>query len=375
MRGVALILLLLPLSGCFDDPGGQRVDTPVATPEPGPDLGIALERLWGDFERPLLVTHADEQLFVVEQCGKVWQMPQRSLWLDITPRVSCSGEQGLLGLAFPDDHAATGHFYVAYTDNSGTSILERRIVADGAPTEASTELLRVTQPASNHNGGHIAFGPDGYLYMGLGDGGLARDAFRQGQNKGTLLGTVLRLDVAGAFEAAYGIPQDNPFVDDPAGANEIWAWGLRNPWRFSFDRATGDLWIADVGQDAWEEVNFEAAGGTGGVNYGWPVYEGTHLHEPGVAIDHVLPVAEYANQGGDCSVTGGFVHRGNVSGLVGKYVLGDYCSGTIRTVVSTGDGWALQDTLDTDLRISSFGEDASGTLYVVDHQGAVHRFV
>ncbi len=361
---VAVVLLV----GCLDlAPGPSEAE--VATPEPGPDGIVELERLWGDFDQPLLVTHDGQDTYVVEQCGKIWQMPARILFLDVSDAISCGGERGLLGLAFPDDHAATGLFYVSYTDPSGASVLERRHL-DGR----SFVLLEVAQPASNHNGGHIAFGPDGYLYYALGDGGLARDAFRNGQNKQTLLGSILRLDVAGGPTTAYTVPADNPFVDDPTGADEIWAWGLRNPWRFSFDGETGDLWIADVGQDAWEEVNFQEAGAAGGENYGWPVYEGTHSHEPGVVLEHTFPVAEYANTD-DCSVTGGHVYRGaDVPELTGSYVLGDYCTGMIRTIVHDGD-WRLLDMMDTNLRISSFGEDAAGELYVVDHQGAVHRFI
>ncbi len=364
---------LIVLAGCLGTPDSTP-DPDVATPEPGDPGNITVERLWGEFDRPLLVTHDGTSTYVVEQCGKVWRMPDRELWLDVSSKVSCSGEQGLLGMAFPPDHATTGLVYISYTDTAGTSVLERLRLEGDAPGTSGTILIQVAQPASNHNGGHIGFGPDGMLYMALGDGGAARDAFRNGQNKLSLLGSILRLDVAGAFGDAYTVPEDNPFVGDSTGADEIWAWGLRNPWRFSFDPATGDLWHADVGQDAWEEINWQPADSGGGENYGWPVYEGTHLHEPGVVIDHTPPVAEYANAG-DCSVTGGHVYRGtDVPGLVGRYVLGDYCTGIIRVVESDGDAWRLLDLMDTSLRISSFGTDPAGELYVVDHQGAVHRF-
>ncbi len=340
----------------------------VATPEPSPQHGVGLQRVMGGFSSPLLVTHDGNATYVVEQCGTIQRVDGNAstLWLDISSRVACGGERGLLGLAFPPDFASSGRYYVAYTNAQGNSVLSRFV---GQQEEV---LLTVTQPASNHNGGHLSFGPDGMLYHGLGDGGLARDAFRNAQNKGTLLGSILRLDVSTA--TGYAIPADNPFVDDPLAAGEVWAYGLRNPWRFSFDPANGDLWIGDVGQDAWEEVDHLPAG-VAGANFGWPVWEGTHEHEPGIVMDHTFPVAEYANAGGDCSVTGGHVYHGPLVDLEGKYVLGDYCSGTIRVVFQEAGTWVIHDLLETTLRISSFGQDAAGALYVVDHQGAIHRFV
>jgi glucose/arabinose dehydrogenase len=368
----ALVLLFLPLGGCLSQTVPSPATEEVATPEPGTSAGFALQRVAGGFNQPLLVTHAgDDRLFVVEQGGTIqlvdgdWSTPR--LWLDISSRISAGGERGLLGLAFAPDYATTGRFYVSFTATDGASVLERWV---GTKSE---EILRVAQPYANHNGGHIAFGPDGYLYLGLGDGGLAADPNKNGQNKATLLGSILRLDVSAA--TGYAAPRDNPFVGDATGADEVWAYGLRNPWRFTFDRVTGDLWIADVGQDEWEEVNFQPAASQGGQNYGWAAYEGTHLYPGGIAVNHVFPVAEYANANGDCSVTGGHVYRGGaVPALTGAYLLGDYCSGKIRAVVYD-DGWRLFDWYAADLRISSFGEDVSGELYVVDHQGAIHQFV
>lgn len=368
----ALVLMFLPLGGCLSQTVPSPATEEVATPEPGTSAGFALQRVAGGFNQPLLVTHAgDDRLFVVEQGGTIqlvdgdWSTPR--LWLDISSRISAGGERGLLGLAFAPDYATTGRFYVSFTATDGASVLERWV---GTKSE---EILRVAQPYANHNGGHIAFGPDGYLYLGLGDGGLAADPNKNGQNKATLLGSILRLDVSAA--TGYAAPRDNPFVGDATGADEVWAYGLRNPWRFTFDRVTGDLWIADVGQDEWEEVNFQPAASQGGENYGWAAYEGTHLYPGGIAVNHVFPVAEYANANGDCSVTGGHVYRGGaVPALTGAYLLGDYCSGKIRAVVYD-DGWRLFDWYAADLRISSFGEDVSGELYVVDHQGAIHQFV
>lgn len=363
----SLVLTLL-LAGCLTSSPGATEVPDVATPEPGPLRGVALERVMGGFSSPVLVTHDGNATYVVEQCGTVKRLVGNasSPWLDIKARVSCGGERGLLGLAFPSDYVSKGRYYVSYTNSAGNSVLSRFV---GDQEEI---ILTVTQPASNHNGGHLAFGPDGMLYYGLGDGGLARDAFRQAQNPATLLGSILRLDVSAA--TGYTVPADNPFVADPTGADEVWSYGLRNPWRFSFDSATGDLWIADVGQDAWEEVDFQPAASKGGTNYGWPVWEGTHEHEPGLALDHEFPVAEYANAGGDCSITGGHVYHGPLADLEGKYILGDYCSGIIRAVFKDNGTWAIHDILQSGLRISSFGTDAAGHLYVVDHQGAIHRF-
>lgn len=367
MRWSLAVALLL--AGCLSSTPSEGEAPPVATPEPGPDLGVALELVADGFTEPLLLTHDGSASYVVEQCGTVRRLADdaMALWLDLRARVGCGGERGLLGLAFPPDHSQTGRYYVAYTDKAGDSVLSR-FVAD-----AEEVLLTVSQPASNHNGGHLAFGPDGMLYYGLGDGGSARDAFGQAQDPRTLLGSLLRLDVSGA--TGYQSPSDNPFVGDGAGADEVWAYGLRNPWRFSFDAATGDLWIGDVGQSAWEEIDRLASDAPAPANFGWPIWEGSQRQRAGTAEGHTFPVAEYARANGDCSVTGGHVYHGPLAGLEGKYVLGDYCSGIIRAVFQDGDAWKLVDVLESSLRISSFGVDVTGLLYVVDHQGALYRFV
>jgi glucose/arabinose dehydrogenase len=255
----------------------------------------------------------------------------------------------------------------------------RYTVAEDDPNRAdsrsATQLLFVQQPYANHNGGHMAFGPDGYLYVSLGDGGSAGDPLNNGQNPQTLLGTLLRLDVD--VEEGYGIPEDNPFANSDAGLAEIWAWGLRNVWRFSFDRETGDLYHADVGQGNWEEINFEPADSPGGLNYGWNAYEGTHAYSGNPpASDVVMPVVEYDHSTGACSVTGGYVYRGTeLADLQGQYLYGDWCTGTIWTASQDeGGNWQAQVSLESGRQISSFGEDEAGELYLVDYAGSILRF-
>ena len=239
-------------------------------------------------------------------------------------------------------------------------------------------ILRVEQPAANHNGGQIQFGPDGYLYIGTGDGGQAGDPWGNAQNPGALLGKMLRIDVMGAD--AYEIPSDNPLLDQPGAHPEIWATGTRNPWRFSFDRATGDLYIADVGQNLYEEVNFQPAASRGGENYGWDVMEGNHCFEPATGCDVeglVLPVAEY-DPGLGCSITGGYVYRGSrYPDMAGVYFYGDFCSGNIWGLRQDEAGdWETALLLETDLSISTFGEDAEGELYVASYNdGIVYQLV
>lgn len=386
---LVFIVVALLLAGCVDtDPNDGEDDEAgegVASLE-----GVGFEEVASGFDEPLLVVNAGDgsgRLFVAEKPGTVWIMQDgetlEAPFLDIQDRVGDAGfEQGLLGLAFPPGYDGAGVFYVAYTDTSGSSILARHQVGEEDPNKAvpgSEEvLLEVMQPFQNHNGGHLSFGPDGYLYHGLGDGGAAGDPQQHAQNTGSLLGSMLRLDVSPS--TGYAIPEDNPFVDDPESEDEIWAYGLRNPWRWSFDAATGDLYIADVGQDEWEEVNVQPANSTGGENYGWNVYEGEDEYATGppasTAPDAVFPVAVYSIQDDDCSVIGGHVYRGeDVPALEGTFVLGDWCSGIIRLLEQGQGGWELQTWKDTSMSITSFGTDEEGELYVVDQQGAIHRFV
>lgn len=353
----------------------------------GPDSMTAKLRLVGDgFAAPLYVTEepgSPGRLFVVEQQGFVRAVEggaaRPTPFLDLTDRVGSDGsEQGLLGFAFHPEFASNGVAIVSYTGKDGNSVVSRlRMSADGTGLDPASEevLLQVEQPFDNHNGGHILYGPDGYLYVGFGDGGLAGDPNLNGQNKQSLLGDLLRIDVGES--GGYRIPADNPYADGSGGRAEIWASGLRNPWRFHFDRANGDLWIADVGQNFYEEVNHQPAG-LGGLNYGWNLYEGSHQFPSLAPVaapvpGFTFPVAEYDHAEGRCSVTGGPVYRGTaVPGLVGATLYADYCSGTIWRL----DGPDAEPSvlLETGFPISSFGEDAAGNVYVLDY-GAGRLFV
>lgn len=340
----------------------------------------------GGLDKPVgLVSPMDgsERLFILEQEGVI-RVVQRGVllrqpFLDIRDRVgSRAPEQGLLGLAFHPRFEENGHFYVNYTDANGDTVIARFTVSRGDPNlaDVSSEkvLLFVPQPYPNHNGGAVVFGPDGYLYLGLGDGGSGGDPQGNGQSTQTLLGKILRIDVDRGDP--YAIPSDNPFAQG-GGLAEIWAYGLRNPWRITFDRVTGDLYIGDVGQNKWEEIDFLPFGSAGGVNFGWDYREGKHRFE-GIAppgIDLVDPVAEYDHSQG-CSVTGGVVYRGQaLPEWQGVYLYGDYCSGNIWGLLRNSDGtWQNARLFETGLRISSFGEDQAGEAYVLDHaSGTVYR--
>jgi glucose/arabinose dehydrogenase len=334
------------------------------------------------FTNPVQVTHAGDgsnRLFVVEQPGTIRIIQEGTVlpipFLDLTALTVDVGERGLLGLVFHPDYATNGFLYVNYTQASGgDTVVARYTVSSSDPNSAdpgsALTVLTVEQPFANHNGGQLAFGPDGYLYIGMGDGGSGGDPQGHGQDPTTLLGALLRIDVDG--DESYTIPPDNPYVDAP-GRDEIWAIGLRNPWRFSFDRSTGDLYIGDVGQNAWEEISFQAAGTPGGLNFGWNCLEGTHPYAWEPACETVTltgPIAEYDHSQGR-SVTGGFVYRGtDYPALIGRYVYGDFVSGRIWSL-DTGDLTSVTPVLelDTSLNISSFGEDERGELYVVDRSG------
>jgi glucose/arabinose dehydrogenase len=336
------------------------------------------------FTRPLYLTHAgDPRLFVVEQDGLIKIIADGQVmaepYLDVSTLVSRDGsERGLLGLAFHPDYNTNGQFFINYTDRNGNTVVARYGVSSENPDQAdissATVVLTVVQPYPNHNAGQLAFGPDGYLYIGLGDGGSANDPQSNGQNPLALLGKMLRVDVNS--ELPYAIPGDNPFRSDEQFAPEIWAWGLRNPWRYSFDRATGDLYIADVGQNQIEEVNFQPAASRGGENYGWNVFEGNQRFTEGqTPPGTVMPIAQYDHTEG-CSITGGYVYRGQlISALVGEYIFGDFCSGTVWGLRrDTASRWMRRTLLNSGRVISSFGEDRSGELYLIDYGGAVLRF-
>lgn len=349
---------------------------------------IALEPFASGFSQPVQLTHAGDgtgRIFVVEQAGRIRILDNGAVhpapFLDIVPKVLSGGEQGLLGLAFPPGYATSGRFYVNYTrSGDGATVVSRfRVGTDPSLADPDSEeiLLVIPQPFANHNGGQIAFGPDGFLYIGTGDGGSGGDPEGNGQRTDTLLGKILRIDVESG-SPPYGVPPTNPFVGDPSYREEIWALGLRNPWRFSFDRRTGDLYVADVGQGAVEEVNFQAAGSPGGQNYGWNVMEGSTCFGSSTCSTGglALPVAEY-DHGQGCSVTGGFVHRGNAfPALDGIYFYGDFCQGRIWGLRRTAAAWENQQLLQPPIRISAFGEDEAGFLYVLSYgDGSVSRLV
>lgn len=351
----------------------------VAGGEAAGPVTIALEPVvTRGLSSPVLVTHAGDgsgRLFVVEQPGRIRIVSNGTLapapFLDIASRLVSGGERGLLGLAFHPDYPRNGRYFVNYTrrPDGATVIAEYRVSTDGnVSAPAERVLLVIDQPYPNHNGGMIAFGADGFLYIGMGDGGAGGDPQNRAQNPQELLGKMLRIDVNKG--SPYAVPADNPFVGGGARP-EIWALGLRNPWRFSFDRQTHELWAGDVGQNAWEEIDVIRRGG----NYGWRIMEGAHCFKPPAGCERPgleLPVAEYATAGGRCSVTGGYVYRGAaVPRLVGTYVYGDFCSGEIFAL-RHGTQRIL---LDTRLAVSSFGEDEAGELYIVDHKGGVYRFI
>ena len=360
-------------------PGGE----PAATPRFDPQrLTLELEEVARGLRQPLFVTHAGDgsgRLFVVEKGGTIRTLPDGDLFLDIADRVGSSGgEQGLLGLAFHPRFRENGYLYVNYTDRNGDTVIARYTAAPdrrSADPASERRLIFVDQPAANHNGGMLAFGPDGDLYAGLGDGGGANDIYRNAQNRGSLLGKLLRLDVDRGDP--YAIPPDNPFARDPAARPEVWAYGLRNPWRFSFDRATADLYIADVGQNRYEWVHYQPAGRGAGQDYGWPTLEGSHCLY-GNTCDRTgrpVPVAEY-DHGLGCTVVGGYVYRGARQPLLqGAYLFGDYCSGRVWALHRNASGALVRtQVLQSSIQISSFGEDEAGELYVTGlADGVVYR--
>lgn len=330
------------------------------------------------FDRPVDIANCgDDRLFILEQFNaRIWILDREGNrlpepFLDL-PAVGTQNEQGLLGLAFHPDYQNNGYFFVNYTRTNGDTRVSRFQVSANDPNVADpgseVVLFEVDQPYANHNGGCLKFGPDGYLYIGLGDGGSGGDPNANGQNTSVRLGKLLRIDVDNGNP--YAVPADNPFVNQAGYLPEIWALGMRNPWRFSFDRMTGDLWIGDVGQNNWEEVDFQPAGSTGGENYGWRCYEGNHPFNTsgcGSMSDYVFPVAEYANAGSDCSVTGGFVYRGlNYPNLFGHYLYTDYCSGKIWSLTPDGSGgWNNQLLKDlSNYQYVSFGENKNGELFL-----------
>ncbi len=364
------------------------------------------------FKKPLFVTSHPEDanlLYVVEQGGRIKIINNGKAavtpFLDIDKRVvnpnRPGDERGLLGFAFHPNYAKNGKFYVNYMNNDGYTVVSEFSVKSNKKADHTSEriLFDLEQPYRNHNGGHMEFGPDGYLYISIGDGGKAGDPLNAGQDLNTLFGKVIRIDVN---THPYGIPESNPYYGQKDKRGEVWAWGFRNVWRFSFDRKTGDIYYGDVGQNKWEEVNYEPAGSPSGVNYGWRLMEASHCYNPKNNCPKdglTMPIIEYPNDanymvvlgGGSqedaegCSVTGGYVYRGKeITGLQGYYLFGDYCSGNIWTFkVLNGKAVEFENrTEEINLAngefttyISSFGEDANGELYIVEYNGGIYKLI
>jgi glucose/arabinose dehydrogenase len=349
---------------------------------------LQFQPIASDLPNPVALTHAGDgsgRLFITLQEGRILIFDSGGIlptpFLDIRSLVSCCGERGLLSVAFHPDYGSNGFFFVNYTNRFGSTIVARYQASEDpnvANPRSRRILMTVRQPFANHNGGQLQFGPDGFLYIGLGDGGSGGDPGNRAQNPRSLLGKMLRVDVNARFR--YSIPPSNPFVGVRGVKQEIWASGLRNPWRFSFDRLTGDLYIADVGQSNWEEVNYQPAASPGGENYGWRLMEGNHCFNPASDCDDgtlVPPIVEYDHTAG-CSVTGGYVYRGSlVPALFGTYLFGDFCTGVIwRARFDQATGWAATVLHDTNFTISTFGEDEEGELYVADYgAGFIYRIV
>ena len=374
LSGITLIILLCSFLS------GTRANSQI---EP---QAIVLEPVLSGLISPVYVTGAGDgsnRLFVVEQGGRIKVLQPEATtpadFLDISARVLSGGERGLLGLAFHPDFENNRRFFVDYTRQAdGATVIAEYRASESDPNRAGaseTTLLLIPQPFANHNGGMITFGPDGFLYIAMGDGGSANDPGNRAQDLNNLLGKILRIDVDRADGATpYSSPVDNPFFGGVAGRDEIYAYGVRNPWRFSFDRLTGDLYVGDVGQNAWEEIDIITRGG----NFGWRVAEGNHCNPAiggGVCsmTGLVPPIAEYVHSGGRCSITGGYVYRGaNQTLPFGTYVFGDFCSGEIFTLLGSDTPSVL---LDTGMNIASFGEDEAGEIYVVGLGGTIHRLV
>jgi len=385
----ALLPSLLLVATCADSAGGP--DIPPPPPPPPPAAGIALQEITATavFPVDLAAPPGDlARLFVVEKAGRIRIFRNGALlptpFLDIVSQVSSGGERGLLGLAFAPDFATSGRFVISYSNTSGdTRISTMRISADPDRADPATEqvVLAVNQPYSNHNGGQVAFGPDGMLYIGLGDGGSGGDPQGNGQDRNSLLGKLLRLEVLA--NGTTRIPADNPFVGQAGQRGEIWSYGLRNPWRFSFDAGTGDLYIADVGQNTLEEVNVApAASGRGrGLNFGWKIMEGTNCFSPSSGCNQAgltQPVLTYG-RGDGCSVTGGYVYRGTaVPAVVGHYFYADYCTGWIRSFrYQGGAATGRQEWTGISVAgaITTFGVDGAGEMYLGTDAGRVYRII
>ena len=362
----------------------------ISSPAAQEGYKIRLEPVINGLANPVAITHAGDgsgRLFITEQGGRILIYDGSGVlpvpFLDVSALLLTSGERGLLSVAFHPNYASNGYFYVNYTNTGGHTVIARYTVSNDpnlADPASALTVLTIVQPYPNHNGGQLQFGPDGFLYIGMGDGGSGGDPNNYAQDPDSLLGKMLRIAVDG--DVPYSVPLDNPFVSDEQVRDEIWALGLRNPWRFSFDRSTGDLFIGDVGQRDWEEIDYQPVSSTGGENYGWRLMEGNNCFNPSTNCNDgslTLPVLEYGHDLG-CSVTGGYRYRGKDNPLLsGLYIYGDFCSGRIWGAKPGGNGnWSAEELLDTNLNISTFGEDQNGELYVAHRAatgGTVYRIV
>jgi len=379
---LVVIITLLMVIGLFavlfyvNRPQQTSTEPPVAAT-------ITTEQVASGFTQPtgIVAAPGDDRLYIVEQTGTIKRVtPEQTdtqLFMDISSKVTVDGEMGLLGLAFDPNYTQNGYIFVNYIDKNQNTVIARYHTDKNTVDIASEKvILQVDQPYTNHNGGDLAFGSDGFLYIALGDGGQAGDPHDNGQNLNSLLGKILRIDIN--TEEAYGIPSDNPFAGQAGKRPEIWAYGLRNPWRMSFDSKTDDLYIADVGQGDLEEVNFQPASSKGGENYGWRCFEGTseyNLEGCEGVNDAIAPIIEYKHDEGRCSITGGYVYRGSMyPALEGKYFYGDFCGSQLYYTQQTNGSWQQTLALQTEFAISAFGEANDGELYLADYDGGgIHK--
>lgn len=393
-----LTFLALGLAACLSTAPTLTTPPPTATAEPtstplppptrDPSWPTLTTQLFvSGFNQPVHVVDPGDgsgRLFVVEQTGLIRIIHNGQIlstpFLDLSAKIICCEERGLLNIAFPP-HYANHHFYIYYTSLTGDNVVARyRLTADPNVADPASEqiVLTLLHPIKkSHNGGQMLFGPNGYLYLGPGDGGGVGDELHNAQNPDKLLGKILRIDVETGAPLTYTIPASNPFTQTVGHRPEIWAWGLRNPWRFTFDRLTGELYIADAGQSAWEEINVQPADDPGGENYGWNCEEGLHDYQrgPSCPTDTIKPSFEFEHTAFGCALVGGYVYRGaDYPRLQGIYLLADFCSGRIWGAQRRAGQWATYLLSDQDFSISSFGEDAAGELYVVDYsQGAIYK--
>ncbi|HYM61565.1 MAG TPA: PQQ-dependent sugar dehydrogenase [Thermoanaerobaculia bacterium] len=348
---------------------------------------LAIKQLASLPGSPTAITNAgDLRIFITLQQGQVMIWNGTSIlptpFLDVRNRVSCCGERGLLSIAFHPQFKTNGYFFADYTDVQGNTVVSRFSVMPSDPNRADAaselKILQIAQPYPNHNGGQLQFGPDGFLYIGMGDGGSGGDPENRAQDLSTMLGKILRIDVD--HGSPYSVPFSNPYAGHPGARGEIWAYGLRNPWRFSFDRVTGDLWIGDVGQNLYEEVDLQPFSSTGGENYGWRRMEGLHCYNPPSNCNNggiTLPIIEYTHDDKNCSITGGYRYRGAVSALMyGLYFYADYCTGRIWAASAQSDGtWKATELLHTSVQITTFGEDVNGELYLGGGNGVFYALI